>query len=309
MGRLVSMGAQLRLLVRRPERAAGLADAGAQIFVGDLTDPKTLRGCCDGCRIVFHCAGWLGTPYSSEAAWAINARGTEAIAGEARSAGVQRFVHLSSIAVYGPVRSGVVTEDSPLWKGVELYGDSKIAGEEIVRKNIASGLPAVVTRPGMVYGPRSRGWTIRLVQWINDRRPAMVGGGRGLARPIFIGNLIDALLLCVDRPVVGQAFTLIDADMPWRDYLDCYARMVGKPPRSVPYLASWLIALSDEVRARLTQRPPRVRRAALGYAVSHARFSTEKARALLGWTPRFSLEEAMLITKSWLEQHGYLRTR
>jgi nucleoside-diphosphate-sugar epimerase len=83
--------------------------------------------------------------------------------------------------------------------------------------------------------------------------------------------------------------------------------MVGKRVRSVSYLTSWLIALTDETRAVLTHRPPRVRRTALGYAVSRALFSTEKAQRLLGWTPRYAMPEAMAITKDWLLANAYLK--
>lgn len=304
--RLVKSGSRVRVLVRRPERAAGLRDAGAEVIAADLSDPETLHGSCEGIEFVFHCGAWLGTPYTWEAAYAANVTGTRAMALEALRAAVARFVHLSSIAVYGPVRSGVVTEQSPLWKGVELYGDSKIMAEDALREVAARGLPAVITRPGMVYGPRSRGWTIRLIQWINQGRPAMVAGGHGYARPIFIQNLVDVLILCAAKSVAGEAFTLIDASMRWRDYLERYGRMVGKNARSVSYLTSWLIAVADETRARFTRRPPRVRRTALGYAVSRATFSTEQAHRLLGWTPRYTMDQAMEITKGWLIENGYL---
>jgi nucleoside-diphosphate-sugar epimerase len=67
-----------------------------------------------------------------------------------------------------------------------------------------------------------------------------------------------------------------------------------------------MLALGDELRAILTRRPPRVRRSALGYVTSHARFSTEKARALLGWSPRQSIEEAMETTGRWLRANGHI---
>lgn len=304
--RLIALGAHVRVLARNPDRTEALAQAGAEVIRGDLTDPPTLRGCCHGRAVVFHCAGWLGTPYTRKVSWATNVTGTEAMTNEALGAGVRRFVHLSSIAVYGPVRQGIVTEETPLWKGIELYGDSKIGGEEVIGAAMQRGLPAVITRPAMVYGPRSRGWTIRMVQWITHNRPVMVAGGLGLARPIFVDNLVDALLLCAERPVAGHAFTLVDLDLPWRDFLGYYARMLGKPPRSIPYGVAWLTALADETRSLLTRQPPRVRRTALGYAVSHAVFSTEKARKLLGWAPRYSIDDAMRITERWLRENGYL---
>ncbi len=307
--RLLAAGVPVRVLARRPERAAALAAAGAEVVVGDLANPATLRGVCLGCPVVFHCGAWLGTPYTREAAWAVNVAGTAALARDALASGVERFVSLSSIAVYGPVRDGVVTEASPLWQGVELYGDSKIWGEDAVREVASRGLPVVIARPGMVYGPRSRSWTIRLTTWIQHGRPAMVAGGHALCRPIYIDNLVDALLLCAQQPVTGQAFTLVDHDIPWREFLGHYARMVGRPPRSISYSAAWTLALADEVRAILTHRPPRVRRTALGYAVSLARFSTEKARTVLRWSPQRPIEEAMATTAGWLYANSYLSAR
>lgn len=304
--RLLATGVPVRALVRRPDQAPALAAAGAEVAVGDLSNPATLRGACRGCSVVFHCGAWLGRPYTRGIAWAVNVAGTSALARDALVEGVARFVHLSSITVYGPVRSGLVTESSPLWGGVELYGDSKIQGEEAVGEIASQGLPAVIVRPGMVYGPRSRGWTIRFTKWIRRGRPAMVAGGHALCRPIFVNNLVDALLLCAREQVVGHAFTLVDQDMPWRDFLGYYARMVGRPVRSIPYSAAWALALADELRAILTLRPPRVRRAALGYVVSRARFSTEKARTVLGWSPQRSIDEAMEATARWLRATGHL---
>jgi nucleoside-diphosphate-sugar epimerase len=304
--RLLAAGVPLRVLVRHPDQAAALATSGAEVTVGDLTDPATLRGVCQGCPVVFHCGAWLGKPYRRDVAWAVNVAGTAALARDALAEGVERFVHLSSITVYGPVRTGLVTESSPLWQGVELYGDSKIRGEEAVGEVASQGLPVVIVRPGMVYGPRSRGWTIRFTKWIRRGRPAMVAGGNALCRPIFVDNLVDALLLCARKQVVGQAFTLVDQDMPWRDFLGYYARIVGRPVRSIPYSAAWALALADELKAILTRRPPRVPRTALGYVVSLARFSTEKARELLGWSPQRSIDEAMETTGQWLRANGYL---
>lgn len=305
--RLLATGARVTLLTRRADRANAFTGRGAEMILADLSRPDSLAGCCRGMEVVFHCAAWLGRPYTKEEAWRVNVAGAERLAREALAAGVRRFVHVSSIAVYGPVRAGIITEESPLWRGVELYGDSKIAGEEVVRAAVAGGLPAVIVRPGMVYGPRSRGWTVRMVQWIDAGRPAMVAGGGGFARPIFIENLIDAMLLCAQRPVTGEAFTLIDANIPWREFLGPYGRMLGKRVRSVSLGTAWLIALSDEVRATVVRTPPRVRRTALGYAVSHATMSTEKARRLLGWSPRYSMDEAMRMTERWLKENGYLR--
>jgi len=304
--RLLALGVPVRIFARSPERAAPLAAQGADVVVGDLADSDSIRGLAEGCRTVFHCAAWMGRPYRDQAAWAANVVGAEAVAAEAMRAGVERFVHLSSITVYGPVRAGVVTEASPRWTGVELYGDTKIAGEDRLRAAAGRGLPLVIARPGLVFGPRCRGWALRVIRWLNAGFPVVVAGGGGLARPIYIDNLVDALLLCAQRPVVGEAFTLIDADLPWREYLGLYGRLAGRPVRSVPYAALWLVTLGAELHAWVTRTRPRAPRAGLGYAVSTARYSTQNARVRLDWMPRVSLADAAVQTDRWLRENGYL---
>lgn len=304
--RLLSSGSRVRILARSPEKAAHLAVLGAEVVGGDLTQPQTLAPACVGCRVVCHCAAWLGSPYVKELAWRVNVEGTAALASAALAAHVDRFVHLSSIAVYGPVRTGVVTEDAPLWRGVELYGDSKIGGEQVLKEAATRGLSVVILRPGVVYGPRSRGWTLWFVDRIRKGYPVLVAGGSGLSRPVFIDNLVDAIILAMTRPVGGHAFTIVDADVAWREVLGYYARMLERPARSVPPIAGYILAAADLLRAFITQAPPRLRPTAVGYAVSQARYSTEKAQHLLGWTPKTSLGEAMQITEQWLRAQGHI---
>src|SRR5512143_331980 len=99
--RLAESGVAVRVLVRSPEAAQQLK-AGAQvdIFPGDLSQPDSLRGCMENCTIVYHCAARLaGSDWRSF--WAVNVDGTKALLEEARRTRVERFVHLSTIGVYG----------------------------------------------------------------------------------------------------------------------------------------------------------------------------------------------------------------
>jgi nucleoside-diphosphate-sugar epimerase len=307
--RLLSMGTRVRIMVRSAAKAAHLAALGAEVVHGDLTHPETLGPACAGCGIVYHCAAWLGSPYRQDIAWQVNVAGTAAMASASFAAHVERFVHLSSLAVYGPVRSGVVREESPLWQGVELYGDSKIAAEQVLQDAGTRGLSNVILRPGMVHGPRSRGWTLWFVDRIRKGYPVMLAGGFGLCRPVFIDNLVDAIVLAAVRPAGGHAFTIVDADIPWRDFVGFYGRMLKRQPRSAPRAIGYALAAADTLRAVLTGSAPRLRPVAVGYALSRARYSTEKAQRLLGWTPRTHLDDAMPVTEHWLRQQGYLPAR
>ena len=119
--RLVAEGALVRVLVRDPYKLIDSLRDRVEIVTGDLLQPDCFVLATRDIDAVFHVAAWLGTPNSVEAAHAINVTATRQLAEAARSNNVRRFVYTSSIAVYGPVMSGVVDEAQPHWP-VYAYG-------------------------------------------------------------------------------------------------------------------------------------------------------------------------------------------
>src|SRR5207249_2438481 len=111
-----------------------------------------------GCDAVVHCA--IGTAWGQRREiFAVTVDGTRYLAEAARGAGVQRFVHLSTMAVYGDENrmSGILDETTPARpiRGSD-YGESKAAAEQMIREAVRKGLPAAILRPARVYGPFSR---------------------------------------------------------------------------------------------------------------------------------------------------------
>ena len=85
--------------------------------------------------------------------------------------------------------------------------------------------------------------------------------------------------------------------------------MAGKPNiRSVSEWLAKVIALGMEITSKLTGKPPKLTREAVGFLTRQARFNIEKARCELGYQPRFSLEKGMKLTEQWLRETGYLPT-
>jgi nucleoside-diphosphate-sugar epimerase len=137
---------------------------------------------------------------------------------------------------------------------------------------------------------------------VSSAVPLLVGG-RGLAHPVFVENLVEAYLLAAQRgEASGEAFTICDADVPWRDFYGRYATMAGKHARSIPVWLAWCGALGAELGAKITRRPATASRALLGFVTGRCRYSTDKARRLLGWSPRFSLDEGLRQTENWLRE-------
>jgi nucleoside-diphosphate-sugar epimerase len=304
--RLMREGARVRVLVRDPRKLINSLRDQVEVVRGDLLQPDCFSAATTDCDVVFHVAAWLGTPNRPEIAHAVNVTATRQLAEAARANGVRRFINTSSVAVYGPVAAGTIDETQPHWS-VYAYAETKSLGERAALETATETFGVTVLRPAMVYGPRGDSWTTLPVKLAQRGLPLLIGGGRGLSHPVYVENLIDAYLLAATRvEAIGEAFTICDCDVPWREFYGRYAKMAGRPARSVPVAIAMVAALAPEGVARLTHRTFTISRAVLSFSTSQCRYSTDKARRLLGWEPSVSFDEGLRRTEAWLRQAKYL---
>ncbi len=300
--RLVAEGACVRVLVRDPQKLLPALRDRVEVVRGDLLQPDGFAAATRDCEFVFHVAAWLGQPNRREAAYAINVTATRQLAEAARASGVRRFISTSSVAVYGPILDGVVDETWP-HSNVYLYSETKSLGERAAFATQTDRFAVTIIRPAEVYGPRGGSWTTLPVKLAQRGIPSLIGGGRGFAHPVYVENLVDAYLLAAQcDTAIGEAFTICDADVPWRDFYGRYAAMAGKHARSIPVWLAWCGALGAEIGAQITRRPPAASRAQMGFMTGRCIYSTEKAKRLLGWSPRFLLDEGLRQTEAWLRE-------
>lgn len=305
--RLSASGQPVRALARSAARAGVLrALPGVEIFEGDLTRPATLRGCADGCGLVYHLGAKI-TGSDRAAFQAVNIGGTRALIAEAVRARVQRFVYASTITVYGFREAENIDEDFP-WTTESLpYVATKQEAERSVRSS-AGRLPLVVARLGDVYGPGQYVWTINFIEKINSNiMHPPTDGSSGTLNPVYIDNLIDALLLLgTHSAAVGQIFNVVDGTpIPASDYIRRMARMAGKNPFAVPGFvltgAASLLSILSKLRGRESDTE--------GAAILLAKhtFSADKIRGMLGWQPAVGMDEAFRRTEVWLREVGKIR--
>src|SRR5262249_33589197 len=154
---------RVKALIRTPGRAVRLARMPIDFAIGDLNSPKDLAAALEGCEAVVH-AG-IGTSWRPSERRTTNVQGTKNLVDAALRAGVKRFVHISTIALYGDQVTGTITEETPARpkKGWD-YAESKLAAEQVVLEAAAKGLPAVVLRVAVVYGPHNMTITTRPLQ-------------------------------------------------------------------------------------------------------------------------------------------------
>ena len=303
-------GVRVRAMFRNPKKAERLLKLPLEIAKADLLDLPSLRKAINGCDLVFHCAALVRETGNRNEFFETNVKGTENILKASTEAGVKKFIHFSSVAVYGLNPPDGADETTPYQPCGNLYCDTKIASEKAVWvAHQKAGLPVVVIRPTNVYGPYSNPWTVRPIKLVNSGQMILINGGTGFCNYVYIDNLIDATLAATKRDQsVGQVYLVTDGNaVLWKEFFGCYAQMAGKPKmRSVPEWLGKAIALSMEVSSKLSGKPPKITREAVRFLTRRARFKIEKAKRELGYQPRFSLEEGMKLTEQWLRGAGYL---
>jgi nucleoside-diphosphate-sugar epimerase len=220
--RLVQSGARdVRALVHTPKHAARIGRLPIQLCPGSLLDQSSLRQAMENAKVVIHCG--LGVARGI-------VKGTQNLLEAAESAGVERVVHMSTAAVYGLTpRPGSESEESPVPRTGDAYCDNKAEAEKVVLRFARRGLPAVILRPSIVYGPYSA-WSTRLVQELKDHQAALIDGGNGACNTTYVDNLVDAIFLAVEREQgVGQAFFITDGErITWGDFIRAHAKMIGE---------------------------------------------------------------------------------
>lgn len=305
--RLAAAGARVTGVGRNLAAVAYLEEAGVTLRRADLRDQAAMRAAVAGQEVVFHAAAWLSGRHGKESeAHALNVTAVQELVRAAGDAGISRFIQISSVAAYGPPRDGDVLESCAVaTQQRDVYGRSKAIGEnEAHRLAQTLGLPLVIARPGMIYGPRAYGWTINMLTLVQKRTPVILGRGDGYACPIYIDNFLDGLLLAGSHAAAaGQAFNFCDAPIPWRQFFDYYGAMCGKRPVRLPLGAAQAMI---KLLYPLGLSPGGITPDLLHFYTAKARYPTTQAERLLGYQARVGIDEGMRRAESWLRAQGYL---
>src|SRR4051812_28127969 len=183
---LVAAGHRPRLLVRDPGRtAAVLGEAGVHVEEiemsrGDMLDETTVARALDGCEAVIHAAAALGVTGRRTDLVTVNVTGTRNVVGGAVARGLDPVIHTSTIAVFVPPVTPVITPATPLARPRTDYGRSKLEAERYARGLQDEGAPVTIVYPGGVLGPDQP----RL-----DAMPAGLAAALDIAWPLSPGGV------------------------------------------------------------------------------------------------------------------------
>jgi nucleoside-diphosphate-sugar epimerase len=303
---LGARGDQVRALVRRP--ADELTALGAQVVVGDATDPTALLAAVKDQELVFHLAGVRRSTDPAEFL-RVNADATRTLLAAclAEAPRLSRFVLAGSRAAIGP--SAEAVEETAPFGPVEPYGASKAEAERITL-SYADRLPVSVARPPRVMGPGDRE---NLLFFEIARRGWAVGfgGPPRLLSWIDVDDCAQGLLLLADRPeALGESFFLTSPEDTSAEGLMVEAgRALGRRTRRItiaPGIVRAVARAADAVTDLTGRRLPFNRKLAAQVLAPGWRCDPGKARARLGFEARTPLADSIGRAARWYVERGWL---
>jgi nucleoside-diphosphate-sugar epimerase len=307
-------GFPLRAIVRQTSDASELERLGAVIYRGDLEDPSLLQRAVADADVVVHCAAKVGDRGPVEDYREVNVEGLRRLLEVCKAGPLHRFVHMSTLGVYESRHHHGTDESEPLPPShLDGYTQTKVEAEQLALSFYRLyQVPVVVLRPGFVYGSRDRMVLPKLMKRLSEGRFHYLGGDQRVLNCIYVGNLVEAVFLAVDRPsAVGQVYNLTDGERVTKQhFINAVADAIGVP-RPKQRLPRWLAALVSRYlqrqihRSARTGKKPLLTHAQYKFLQLNLDFSIERARRELDYHPAFTFNEGIERTMAWYREHGW----
>lgn len=280
-----------------------------RIVEGTITDPASLPPALEEISHVVHCAGATKAVHAAEL-YRVNRDGTRYLldAVNARGDVIQRFIHISSLAVSGPGTAAVPARETAPPNPVSEYGRSKLAAEREVIANC--GVPFVILRPAGVYGPRDQEF-FPLFKAARSRIVPAFGGGRQELSLVFAKDLAAVVVAALQPAVKPGAVCHVASPgvITARQLTDELMRVMGVRAWTLPLPNAVLPPICGlaAIAARLTGRASilahgkRHELAAPGWVAD-----VTALRADLGTECLTPLSDGLRITLAWYREAGWL---
>jgi nucleoside-diphosphate-sugar epimerase len=265
---------------------------------GDIRDKKMVAEAMKGIDLVIHTAAALPL-YKSQDIISTDVDGTANLLEAAQKAGVERFVHVSTTAVYGIPEHHPIYENDKL-EGVGTYGQAKIKAEGLCIEYRRIGMIVPILRPKSFVGPERLGVFALLYDWAKDGKHfPILGNGKNRYQLLDVEDLCEAIYKCLilDGRVVNDIFNIGAKDYrTMRDDYQAVLDYAGFGKRVLPMPAAPLILMLRMLEA-LNLSP--LYKWVYETAAKDSFVSIEKAEKKLGYSPKYSNEEALIRNFKW----------
>lgn len=280
---------KLQCVTRRPIKSPDLDT----FRVAELTKSEGWAEILKDQDVVVLVAGYPSVPTNSsddqlKNFFDVNVEGVSKLAKQAFSAGVKRFIFMSSIKVNGETTShgsAFQAHDPP--NPVDFYGISKAQAEEnLFRIGFDTGMEIVIVRSPLVYGFGVKGNLMLIKKLIETGIPLPFASVRNKRSLVSVENLVDLIINCIDNPQAkNKVFLVSDGfDLSTPELIECIAEAIAKPSRLIRFPQSALafgfkLAGQNMLAEKL---------------LGSLQVDISKTTQILGWLPPLSVKEGIL---------------
>jgi 2-alkyl-3-oxoalkanoate reductase len=278
-------------------------DQPTQVIQGDLRAPAAWKDALVGCDAVIHLAASFTDFYTQ---FASTVQGTEQLLQAMTETGVDRLVLVSTFSIYDyrALQAGAaLDENSPLEsrpQDLDDYTKTKLVQEQLVAAFAANGGKVTVLRPGAIYGPGKMwdaGMTLKLASgtWLAI-------GPNIRQKLTFVDNCAEAIILAAQTAAaIGETLNIVDDETPTQRQYATALKSAGYPvPRGLPFPFR-MVRAGASVIEMVNQRRYHGKAKIPWYAVpakldqrfKQLSYPNDKAKAILGWKPRFNLQQGI----------------
>ncbi|HSB29547.1 MAG TPA: NAD-dependent 4,6-dehydratase LegB [Pyrinomonadaceae bacterium] len=293
--RLVELGASTRALVHYNSAGSwGWLDESPikddiEVVLGDIRDRDSVDQAIANIDIVFHLAALIAIPYSYNAPLSYvrtNVEGTLNVLQSSRNANVTRIVHTSTSEVYGTARSVPISEEHPL-QGQSPYSASKIGADKIAESfHLSFDLPVVTVRPFNTYGPRQSARAVipTIITQCLSQPQIKLGNLEPTRDLTFVADTVEGFVKAGEAvAAVGEVINLgTGREISIGNLAKTILKTMGT---NIP-----IVSESQRLRPENSE-------------VERLCADNRKASELLGWQPRYTLEEGLALTVEWLRKN------
>jgi nucleoside-diphosphate-sugar epimerase len=280
----------------------------ASLVEGSIEDPVSLgKAMPDGFDAVFHVAADVNFwSRGNRAQTRTNIDGTRNMLAAAKARAARRFIHTSSLAVFGLGQTSVDESSPKLGKNSWInYMRTKSIAEEMVLEAGAGGLDVVILNPANIVGRYDRFNWARMFRLIADRALPGVPGGRSSF--CHVGELARAHISAYERGRKGECYLVGGVDATYQEVAALAAGLISeRPPRAVPALLLKVVGLASHWGSYITNRAPDITPELAAILSADLVCRSDKAIKELGYQPQ-SLDVMFRDCYDWLAAEGLLR--
>jgi nucleoside-diphosphate-sugar epimerase len=276
----------------------------------DIRSTSDLRPLLKDCDSVFHLAAAHLDVLREEAYYHdVNVRAAGSFARVAAEEGVGRFVHCSTVGVYGALQSLPADEETRPAPDIP-YEETKLAGERAVREALSGATTStVILRPAWVYGPYCPR-TLKLIRTIARRRFFFVGDGMNSRHPVYISDMLEAFELAATRGLPSGEVIIIAGPeaVSVQRLVELIIAELGMDyaPLRLPTWFMEATCLAVEKTAALVGREPPFSRRSLKFFSESSAFDISKAVRVLEFHPQIRTREGLQLTIRYYRERGIL---